>query len=64
MLEQLLYLCEGCHTPYKDKVTAVLCEKSHKKISRVELAKYHAKGEYPDRLLVTFEGGETIWYKR
>lgn len=64
MKEQKLYLCEYCGTQYKEKQKALNCEKIHKKISGVKDSRYHANGDIPDRVEISFSDGSSIWYKR
>lgn len=64
MLEQVLYMCECCKVQYKEKEKAMACERSHRKNTIIKDFKYHAMSAYPDRVLISFENGENIWYKR
>ena len=64
MKEQRLWVCEYCGTQYKERTKAAECEKKHKRVSGVKDAKYHAGGDYPDRVEVTFSDGTKCWYKR
>lgn len=64
MKEQKLYVCELCGTQYKDKDKALECEEVHKVIGKIKNVSYHANGDYPDRVEISFSDGKRIWYKR
>lgn len=68
MKEQKLYVCEFCGTQYKEKQSALNCEKNHKIPSGITKTKYHAakcvEDGYPDRIEIKFNDGKTIWYKK
>ena len=64
MKEQKLYMCEYCGTQYKEKNKALDCEYIHKDAKNVKDAQYHAGGDYPDRVEITFHDGTSRWYKK
>lgn len=64
MKELKLYLCEHCGTQYKEKEKAKECEKGHRTVKGIKDARYHAGGDYPDRVEVVFTDGTACWYKR
>ena len=68
MKEQKLYVCEFCGTQYKNKQSALNCEKNHCTPVEMRQSRYHAAKNpsdgYPDRIEIVFNNGEAIWYKR
>lgn len=59
-----LYTCEFCRSDYADKENAIKCEKTHKKVSEIKDTRYSAGFAYPYKVLVKFEDGHEIWYRR
>lgn len=64
MKELKLFICELCGTQYKEKYNAEKCERTHLHVEDINQEKYHANGEYPDRIEIQFMDGKKIWYKR
>lgn len=68
MKEQKLYVCEFCNTQYKDKQSALNCEKNHHTPKTIRQSQYHAvkcsQDGYPDRIEIVFDDGKALWYKR
>lgn len=68
MKEQKLYVCEYCHTQYKDKNKAIQCEKNHHFPMSFKDYKYHAAKDsqsgYPDWVEIIFEDGKCLRYHR
>ena len=64
MKKKVLWQCDGCGTEYNEEIKAHKCEHSHKAVKDIHDTRYHANGEYPDRIEVTFLDGKKIWYKR
>lgn len=67
MKEFQLFRCEICGNTSDDKDKILKCEKSHLKVKTVSdpiYTKTDAKCEYPESVLVTFEGGKSARYHR
>jgi len=68
MKEIKVFACEFCNTEYKEKREAIECEQHHKKIKSVTACDYSSKdlGEngYPESILVEFDNGAGIRFKR
>lgn len=64
MKEQKLYVCDYCGTQYKEKAKAIACERGHKTAKGITDTRYHAGGDFPDRVEVAFTDGSRCWYKR
>lgn len=63
MKEQKLYVCDFCGTQYTDKEKALICEKGHEMPKRISDVRYHAGGDFPDRVEIEFTDGSRCWYK-
>ena len=68
MKEQTLYICEICGTQYKNKKSALDCEKNHHVPIQVRQSYCHfgkcLQDGYPDRIEIVFDDGEILTYKR
>ena len=64
MKEQKIYVCELCETQYKEKSEALKCESGHKVAKKIDKSSYHAKCDFPDRVVVEFIDGSRCFYKR
>ena len=68
MKEQKLYVCEFCNTQFKDKQSALKCEKNHHKPKEIQKLHYHRascpQDGYPDKIDIVFDDNSIIRYKR
>lgn len=68
MKELKLYQCEICNTQYKSEKMAIDCEKTHKRIKKVDPLKYRSfnssKDGIPDTINVTFDNDKVVRYSR
>lgn len=66
MTEKKLYTCDICHTDFASKQNAVACEKAHRTITEIKDARFRAKENFPDKILVKFNDCDNseIWYVR
>lgn len=62
------YVCEICGTTYNSESNAIECEQHHRKPKEVFAVKYRPKNMcadgYPDTVIIKFDDGQSIRYKR
>lgn len=64
MTKKELYTCDICHTDYAKKEDALKCENGHKMAKFITDYECVAHSDYPYKILVTFDNGESEWYRR
>ena len=68
MKKKILYVCDYCHTQYKDEITAQVCERNHKQKLKIVGTRYlpatQGGSELPVTITVENEFGNQAIYKR
>lgn len=68
MKEQIIYQCEICGTPYRERLACKNCEKSHKVKAAIVNARYLSQKQnqqgFPQAVELEFSDGSRAWYKR
>lgn len=64
MTKKELYVCEICHTDYRNKEDALQCEKDHLKCAKITDTRYNAHFKLPHKIEVEFSDGTKHWYRQ
>lgn len=64
MKELKLYMCEICNTQFKEKASAMNCEKSHRKFMQIVGHRFTKGTEYPHSVTIEFENGKKVRYDK
>lgn len=68
MKQETLYRCEICNTAYNNKEICKKCEKSHHIPREIAAGRYRPitnnQTGYPDCIIVVFDDGSGLTYKR
>lgn len=64
MTKKELYMCDICHTAYRNEEGALNCEKEHLKCIKITGAIYETHFEFPHKIEVEFSDGTKRWYRQ